>query len=146
MNMNANHKVMLQRKCVTAMRFKIGRAQLVSLVAALSMGALGSSAAFADQSVYDQPLSPGDSFCLDAELTNYFIRASGSAKDANGSPAPVRWSVWHGPTEFDINHRLFKKVNSSFWFKANVPGDFVQACVNNNSPITVFFELEQRVN
>jgi hypothetical protein len=114
---------------------------LASSVLAIAMAIGGATTLSADQNVGNVTLSPGGTFCLAPELTSSFttFNASGFAFDFNLQPVAVKWSVWHGPSPYNITTRLFRVTDSQFGYSAPVTGDWEQACINNTSAVTVVF-------
>jgi len=116
------------------------RIVMASLVALLASGSIASANAS-----FSGILSAGTIVCLNAELVPSSFTIQGNATDLSGNPIAVKWSIWHGPSPLQINAWLLKQMSPSIWQVAGTTGDYMQACVNNNSGVDVYVNLSQYV-
>lgn len=104
-----------------------------------------SSALWANESV-SGTLNAGGIFCFTPEgvlLSGQHFTIVGSAFDISGNQVSVKWSIWHGPSPTNITTQLVHFQQSSVNDTETGTQDYMQACINNNSSVTVSFSLSQ---
>ena len=113
--------------------------------AAIAFMLMSPGAIWANESV-SGTLNAGGIFCFTPEgvlNSGQTFTIIGSAFDLSGNQVSVKWSIWHGPSPTNITTQLVHFQATSVNDTENGTQDYMQACINNNSSVTVSFSLQQ---